>query len=165
MQSTPRCTRSTRCAVVRSISYFSFLRPLPLKQIHAELKAEFLTGKSRDVAYRKQQLLQLTYMLHDNIARFDAALTADLGRSTFENNLCVPRLAVLYIVKTCAKLTAARIFQPGTRRLLPRSARCVQECSQMGKTREGPYVLQLGSYTSNDPQGSERGCSHHQVRV
>ena len=61
-------------------------------QIHDELKAEFLTGKSKDIAYRKQQLLQLSYMLHDNLARFDAALTADLGRASFENNLCVTSL-------------------------------------------------------------------------
>lgn len=56
-------------------------------KIHNELKAAFLTGKTRDIAYRKQQLLQLGYMLHDNISRFDAALTADLGRSSFDNNL------------------------------------------------------------------------------
>ncbi|KZT65563.1 aldehyde dehydrogenase [Daedalea quercina L-15889] len=51
-----------------------------IPKIHHELKEAFQTGKTRPIAYRRQQLLQLCYLLQDNLERFYAALYADLGR-------------------------------------------------------------------------------------
>jgi aldehyde dehydrogenase (NAD+) len=56
-------------------------------QIHAELRAGFRSGKLKSIAYRKYQILQLGYLIKDNAKRISEALTADLGRPDFENQL------------------------------------------------------------------------------
>ncbi|KAJ3560158.1 hypothetical protein NP233_g11017 [Leucocoprinus birnbaumii] len=56
-----------------------------IEQIHKNLRAGFHSGKSKDVKYRKYQLLQLAYMIQDNTERFREALAADLGRPPFES--------------------------------------------------------------------------------
>jgi aldehyde dehydrogenase (NAD+)/aldehyde dehydrogenase (NAD(P)+) len=56
-------------------------------QIYAELQAGFNTGKTRSVAFRKYQLLQLAYLIKDNAKNFEDALAQDLGRHKLESNL------------------------------------------------------------------------------
>ncbi|KAJ3965707.1 Aldehyde/histidinol dehydrogenase [Lentinula raphanica] len=52
--------------------------------IYNELKATFASGKSKPIPYRKYQLLQLAYMLKDNVKLFEDALAVDLGRPQLE---------------------------------------------------------------------------------
>ncbi|KAF5389876.1 hypothetical protein D9757_003571 [Collybiopsis confluens] len=53
-------------------------------QIYTELKATFASGKSKPLAYRKYQLIQLAYLLKDNTKLFEESLASDLGRPQFE---------------------------------------------------------------------------------
>ncbi|KAI0078566.1 NAD-aldehyde dehydrogenase [Panus rudis PR-1116 ss-1] len=46
----------------------------------------FATGKTKSIQYRKQQLAQLAYLIHDNKARFRDALATDLRRHTLESD-------------------------------------------------------------------------------
>ncbi|KAJ7197880.1 NAD-aldehyde dehydrogenase [Mycena rebaudengoi] len=55
-----------------------------IDKIHGELRAGFNSGKTKSVAYRKYQLLQLAYLVRDNEERFVEALRLDLGRPVFE---------------------------------------------------------------------------------
>jgi aldehyde dehydrogenase (NAD+)/aldehyde dehydrogenase (NAD(P)+) len=57
-----------------------------IDKIHSDLKASFKNGKLKSVPYRKAQLLQLAYLVHDNIQRFQEALASDLGRPKVESN-------------------------------------------------------------------------------
>ncbi|KAF9443399.1 aldehyde dehydrogenase [Macrolepiota fuliginosa MF-IS2] len=57
-----------------------------IEKIHTTLRNGFHSGKSKNVKYRKYQLLQLAYMIKDNVERFEEALTADLGRPPFESH-------------------------------------------------------------------------------
>ncbi|GJE85335.1 NAD-aldehyde dehydrogenase [Phanerochaete sordida] len=56
-------------------------------KIHAELKQSFQTGKTRDIAFRKEQLAQLAWLLKDNTERFAEALQADMHRPSIESDL------------------------------------------------------------------------------
>ena len=51
------------------------------------LKASFKAGKARPIEYRKEQLLQLAYMVKENIPAFEVALAKDLGRPLLEAHL------------------------------------------------------------------------------
>ena len=62
-----------------------------MTQIHAELQATFKTGKTRPIAFRREQLAQLCHLLKDNESRFREALKEDLGRPEIESDLCVRR--------------------------------------------------------------------------
>lgn len=54
----------------------------------AELRRTFLaTHKTRALAWRKEQLTQLGFMIQDNEERFVAAVEADLGRPPFETRV------------------------------------------------------------------------------
>ncbi|PBK89868.1 NAD-dependent aldehyde dehydrogenase [Armillaria gallica] len=55
-----------------------------IDKIHADLLNTFKSGKVQPIAYRKYVLLQLGYLLKDNIARFEDALMADLGKPKIE---------------------------------------------------------------------------------
>lgn len=48
------------------------------------MRAGFASGKLTPIAYRKYQLLQLIYLLKDNMARFEAALQSDLNKPVLE---------------------------------------------------------------------------------
>ncbi|PWN49451.1 aldehyde dehydrogenase [Violaceomyces palustris] len=54
-------------------------------KIVADLRATFLTGKTRPIEYRKNQLKQLAYMLKDHTDDFVESIRKDLGRSRFES--------------------------------------------------------------------------------
>ncbi|KAH7920037.1 aldehyde dehydrogenase [Leucogyrophana mollusca] len=55
-----------------------------IDKIYASLCHGFRSGKLKSIAYRKLQLLQLAYLLQDNIQRFKDAFAADLGRPSLE---------------------------------------------------------------------------------
>ncbi|KAG8862645.1 hypothetical protein FRB96_001204 [Tulasnella sp. 330] len=52
--------------------------------IRDTLRATLNSGKTLDVTYRKNQLIQLAYLFKENEARFNAAFKADLGRPELE---------------------------------------------------------------------------------
>lgn len=52
--------------------------------IHQSLRDGFATGKTKDINYRKTQLLNLAYLLQENNQRFKEAIAADLGRPHLE---------------------------------------------------------------------------------
>ncbi|KDQ10043.1 hypothetical protein BOTBODRAFT_137325 [Botryobasidium botryosum FD-172 SS1] len=56
-----------------------------IPKIRDALRQGFKTGKTRSVAYRKEQLLHLGYMFQDNAERFTQALASDLGRPRQES--------------------------------------------------------------------------------
>ncbi|KAL5488205.1 HFD1_2 [Sanghuangporus weigelae] len=55
-----------------------------IESVHASLRTEFLKWRTRDIAFRKQQLSQLVYMVKDNLDRFQEALKHDLGKPPLE---------------------------------------------------------------------------------
>lgn len=55
-----------------------------IPKIVSDLRAVFLTGKTRSLEYRKNQLKQLAFLVKDNSEAFVEALSKDLGRSRFE---------------------------------------------------------------------------------
>ncbi|KAM0756665.1 aldehyde dehydrogenase [Meredithblackwellia eburnea MCA 4105] len=55
-----------------------------IKGFHSTIQATFRSGKTRDIEWRKKQLNQLGFMVQDNEDAFCKALTADLGRPSFE---------------------------------------------------------------------------------
>ncbi|THU84797.1 NAD-aldehyde dehydrogenase [Dendrothele bispora CBS 962.96] len=67
------------------MSKFEFTPIEEIDKIHAELKAGFYSGKLKDVAYRKYQILQLLYLLKDNSKRFEESFASDLGRPPLES--------------------------------------------------------------------------------
>lgn len=56
-------------------------------QIHARLRSTFNSGKTKPIAFRKAQLLQLFYLLEDNKKLFQDALYVDLKRQPAECDL------------------------------------------------------------------------------
>ena len=58
-----------------------------LLQIHARARKGFRSGKTKSIAYRKQQIAQVGYLIKDNEARFKEALKCDLGRPAIETEL------------------------------------------------------------------------------
>ena len=67
----------------------SVLKHTPIEQITLdveELRASFLSGKTRCVEYRRKQLQQLYYLIQDNETQFIDAINADLGRPAMESD-------------------------------------------------------------------------------
>ncbi|KAL0568278.1 Hexadecenal dehydrogenase [Marasmius crinis-equi] len=85
----------------------SQLRYTPLEEIdkiHDELKGTFRSGKTKSIAYRKYLLVQLMYLLHDNVGRFEDALKADLGRPPLESQLFETSLSLSEIRNTYSNI-------------------------------------------------------------
>ncbi len=61
----------------------------PLRQIHARAQQAFKSGKTKSIAFRKEQIAQVGYLVKDNEERFKEALKQDLGRPFLETELCV----------------------------------------------------------------------------
>jgi aldehyde dehydrogenase (NAD+) len=59
-------------------------RPADIPATVARLRKTFASGRTRDVEWRKRQLLQLQKMIEENDAALTAALAEDLDRSPFE---------------------------------------------------------------------------------
>ncbi|BBZ46394.1 aldehyde dehydrogenase family protein [Mycobacterium parmense] len=60
------------------------LRPVDIPSTVARLRKTFATGRTRDVAWRKHQLLQLQKLMEENEDAIAAALVEDLDRNPFE---------------------------------------------------------------------------------
>ncbi|TFK48922.1 NAD-dependent aldehyde dehydrogenase [Heliocybe sulcata] len=57
-----------------------------IEPIYSTLDKGFRSGKTKSIAYRKQQLVNLGYLVKDNAERFQEAFKADLGRPVLENS-------------------------------------------------------------------------------
>jgi aldehyde dehydrogenase (NAD+) len=55
-----------------------------IDEIYSTLNKTFRSGKTKPIAFRKVQILQLAYLLQDNLERFKEALAIDLGRPPLE---------------------------------------------------------------------------------
>jgi aldehyde dehydrogenase (NAD+) len=66
---------------------FPFCSSRNALQIYSTLNKTFRSGKTKPIAFRKVQILQLAYLLQDNLERFKEALAIDLGRPPLEASL------------------------------------------------------------------------------
>ncbi|KAG2156901.1 Aldehyde/histidinol dehydrogenase [Suillus bovinus] len=57
-----------------------------IDEIYSTLNKTFRSGKTKPIAFRKVQILQLGYLLQDNLERFKEALAIDLGRPSLESS-------------------------------------------------------------------------------
>ncbi|KAI1783576.1 NAD-aldehyde dehydrogenase [Ganoderma leucocontextum] len=55
-----------------------------IPKIHARARQAFKSGKTKSIAFRKEQIAQVGYLLKDNEERFKDALKQDLGRPFLE---------------------------------------------------------------------------------
>ncbi|KAI0321467.1 NAD-aldehyde dehydrogenase [Amylostereum chailletii] len=58
-----------------------------IPQIRAELQAGFDSGKTKDIAFRKDQLLALGDLINENLDLINSAFAQDLGRHPAETNV------------------------------------------------------------------------------
>lgn len=65
-------------------SAVSTAAPVDVPATVARLRATYATGRTRDIEWRKRQLLQLAKLMEENEAAIAAALAEDLDRSPFE---------------------------------------------------------------------------------
>ncbi|OBZ77611.1 Aldehyde dehydrogenase family 3 member B1 [Grifola frondosa] len=75
---------------IRAIAHGYPLTYTPVTEIdsiHARLLKTFQSGKTRPLAYRRHQLLQLARLARDNAPALEAALFADLNKPRFESTL------------------------------------------------------------------------------
>lgn len=63
-------------------------------KVNELLRKTFLTGKTRDIQYRKNQLKQLTFLLTENRPAIIEAVHKDLGRPTFETEFAEMQLMI-----------------------------------------------------------------------
>ncbi|CDO86395.1 aldehyde dehydrogenase [Mycobacterium triplex] len=75
----PKTSESTNGA-----SSGSGARPADILATVARLRQTFATGRTRDVQWRKRQLLQVARLMEENDAAINAALAEDLDRHPFE---------------------------------------------------------------------------------
>ncbi|CAO1624338.1 unnamed protein product [Parajaminaea phylloscopi] len=75
-----------------------------IAQINADLRAAFLTGKTKSIEYRRNQLKQLAFLLQDNTDAFADAIAKDLGRSKFETVFAEVMLTVTECVHAVNKV-------------------------------------------------------------
>ncbi|SPM29524.1 aldehyde dehydrogenase family protein [Mycobacterium terramassiliense] len=76
----PKTSESTNGAPSRSAA-----RPVDVPATVARLRKTFATGRTRDIEWRRRQLLQLAKLMDENEAAIGAALAEDLDRSPFES--------------------------------------------------------------------------------
>lgn len=55
-----------------------------IDEIYSTLNKTFRSGKTKPIAFRKVQILQLAYLVQDNLERFKEAFAIDLGRPPLE---------------------------------------------------------------------------------
>jgi hypothetical protein len=75
-----------------------------IEPVHARLTQTFLSGKTRDLEFRKTQLRKLYYAIVDNRAYIHAALKADLNKPTLEASMGETTWLEKDIMKTLGKL-------------------------------------------------------------
>lgn len=74
-------------------------------EIRAELRRTFASGRTKSVAWRQQQLLQLARLIQENADAFADALNSDLGKPRFEVHLAEVSLTTERCI-ICAKKVA-----------------------------------------------------------
>ncbi|OSC96902.1 NAD-aldehyde dehydrogenase [Trametes coccinea BRFM310] len=63
----------------------SFHTPMDeISQVHERARQAYRSGKAKSIAFRKEQIAQVSYLLKDNEDRFVEALKSDLGRPAQE---------------------------------------------------------------------------------
>jgi aldehyde dehydrogenase (NAD+) len=67
-----------------SIPVFTATPVDDISAVRGRVKDAFKTGRTKDIQFRKQQLLSLAHLIKDNIALFQRALASDLGRPDTE---------------------------------------------------------------------------------
>ena len=72
-------------------------------QIHQHAREAFLSGKAKSIAFRKEQIAQVGYLLKDNEQRIKDALRQDLNRPDQETDLYV-RARYISLVVTSSSL-------------------------------------------------------------
>jgi aldehyde dehydrogenase (NAD+) len=70
----------------------------------ARLRATFATGRTKSEAWRRTQLERLTAMISENLAEWDAALFADLGKSSTEAYLTETGFTIADLTETAKGL-------------------------------------------------------------
>ncbi|ORW29991.1 aldehyde dehydrogenase [Mycobacterium paraense] len=76
----PKTSESTNGAHSQSEA-----RPVDVPATVARLRKTFATGRTRDIEWRRRQLLQLAKLMEENEAAIAAALAEDLDRGPFES--------------------------------------------------------------------------------
>ncbi|EIW52056.1 NAD-aldehyde dehydrogenase [Trametes versicolor FP-101664 SS1] len=66
------------------MSVFTYTPVEDIPKIHERARQAYRTGKTKSVAFRKEQIAQLGYLLKDNEQNFIDALKQDLGRPSLE---------------------------------------------------------------------------------
>lgn len=64
-----------------------FSKERPYFQLYEKVRATFRAGKTKSIAYRKQQLSQLAHMCNDNRKEIEKAYLKDLGRPPLETSM------------------------------------------------------------------------------
>jgi beta-apo-4'-carotenal oxygenase len=75
-----------------------------IEGVHARLTQTFLSGKTRDIEFRKTQLRKLYYALVDNREYIHAALKADLNKPVLEASMGETTFLEADIMKVLGKL-------------------------------------------------------------
>lgn len=73
-------------------------------KINESLRKTFLTGKTRDVNYRKNQIKQLCFMLKDNQEELCEAIRKDLGRPHLETMFAEVQIMINDCVEAVAHI-------------------------------------------------------------
>lgn len=73
-------------------------------QIHARVKATFVSGVTRPLAYRRQQLYQLGKMLQENEERLVQAINIDVGKPRLEATIADLGVVVYAVVRALENL-------------------------------------------------------------
>jgi aldehyde dehydrogenase (NAD+) len=106
----------------------------------ARLRKTFATGRTRDIEWRKQQLLQLQKLMEENEAAIGAALADDLDRSPFE----------AYIADIASTAAEAKYAAKHVRRWTRRKYRLLEAAQLPGRgwVEYEPYgtVLIIGAW-------------------
>ncbi|MCW2662864.1 MAG: hypothetical protein JWP83_4016 [Mycobacterium sp.] len=76
----PKTSESTNGAPSKSEA-----APIDVPATVARLRKTFASGRTRDIGWRRQQLLQLQKLMEENEEAISAALAADLDRNKFES--------------------------------------------------------------------------------
>lgn len=104
-----------------------------IPNIVADLRAAFLSGKTRSLEYRKKQLKQLAFLVDDNQDKFVEAIRKDLGRPAMET-------------------TFAEIFS--VKNEIIEAVRQLKSWAKDERVSAGPAFMLLGKYIRKDPKGT-----------
>jgi len=115
-------------------------RPVDVGATVARLRKTFASGRTRDIEWRKRQLLQLQKLMEENNAAIEAALAEDLDRKPFE----------AFIGDTAGTIAEAKYAAKHVRRWTRRKYRLLEAAQLPGRgwVEYEPYgtVLIIGAW-------------------